>query len=137
MTTPLTIEALEALEKLERGATPGPVGIERRETDCGYIDHIVHGGPGGNDVAWCKEELDPKARQNAALIVALRNAAPRLIEAARRLNELESALEWVAIHHKGRAAAELGLRDGECPTFADATLATARALGWKPPRSTG
>lgn len=81
-------DALARLRKLAEAATPGPLDIERRDDDCGYMNYILHGGKG--DFAWFRDELDPRAKQNAELVRAVVSALPLLldlVEAADRLRK--------------------------------------------------
>lgn len=61
-------EQRDKLRKLALAATPGPFNIERRDGDSGDLTYVVHGGVG--DFAWCSDDLDLKARHNAAYIAA-------------------------------------------------------------------
>jgi len=80
---------LEQLLELSGKATQGPFSIERRDDDCGYMNHIVHGGKG--DYAWCRDELDPAAKQNAAFIAAASGPVVRaLVEAVQAAGALRS-----------------------------------------------
>jgi hypothetical protein len=101
---------LGAIEELEKAATPGPWG----DASNGYGGEVWSGAvekePGyvrGLDRGTCEllsvhpNELDEdeegaveQSETNAAFIVALRNAAPQLLAAARELAELKSALLW-------------------------------------------
>ena len=78
---------IDALEALEQAATPGPW-----ETAGPRCDDIIRwdGEHDGWNVARCDETAD------AALIVALRDAAPDLIAAARRADAAEAqvAVLW-------------------------------------------
>ncbi len=81
---------LEELLELCGKATPGPFDIERRDDDCGYMNHIVHSGKG--DYAWCRDELDPAAKQNAEFIAAASGPVVRaLAEAVQAAIELRGA----------------------------------------------
>lgn len=121
--TELTRERLLELEGLERAATHGPLDIERRDDDCGYMNYIVHGGKG--DFAWCRDELDSKARHNADLIAALVNSAPELLAAARRALELESALAFLRSYKADNYK-------GHPPETPEHYVTLAKALGWAP-----
>lgn len=141
----LTIQRIEELARLEKAATPGPMCVERRDVDCGYIDYIVHGGPKGKDFAWCREELDRRARRNADLIAAMRNDLPALLEAARRLLELEGKLRgwmldkrvscaeaWCQSDRVNEALPELGEVIGDHLGYPEYDEETGE-LGWTPP----
>jgi hypothetical protein len=89
---------LDELEKLAKAATPGPFSIERRDDNCGGITYIVHGG---KDYAWCKDDLDRKAKFNAAFVAAANSAAileliARVRDAEREIEELTGLAERVA-----------------------------------------
>lgn len=82
---------LDNIESKAKAARPGPYAVERREIDCGYFDYIVHSGKG--DVAWCREELDRKAKANAAYLAALDPATVlALVAEARAYRALKA--EW-------------------------------------------
>jgi hypothetical protein len=113
---------LEALSKLEAEATPGPW--------CHVPGHGV--GATGCAVHCLGDDGPPDA--NTRFLIALRNAAPALLEKAKRLDELEDALEfldeeWGATmltRSKGmRTSAERDLN-------AENVLAVASKLGWSP-----
>lgn len=75
MSTPLTEDEIAALEELEKAATPG-------EWTTGQGDHWSREVRAGFAApAWCGAK---NGQNDAALIVALRNAAPRLLAMARR-----------------------------------------------------
>ncbi len=80
---------LDNLEQKAKVATPGPFGVERRDDDCGYMNHIVHGGKG--DYAWCRDELDPRAKENAAFIAAANpQTVLAMVEVIRAAEEMRS-----------------------------------------------
>ena len=82
--TDLSTEALDALAVLEPAATPGPWDT----LACELVGDSGH-------VAWTAGSPNPFA--DAALIAALRNAAPALIAAARERDELLAAVgKWAA-----------------------------------------
>lgn len=70
-------------------ATKGPFSIERRDADYGSINYIIHGAA---DFAWCLDELDRKAKFNAAFIADARNSASKWEAIAR---EMLGALEMI------------------------------------------
>lgn len=85
-------EKLSELKAKAEKATPGPFDIERRDDDCGYMNYIVHGATG--DYAWCRDELDPAAKQNAAFVAATNRAVVlALVEVAMRCHRLNSVLD--------------------------------------------
>lgn len=87
----MTLPALIArLTELEKKASAGPLHVERRDSECGSIDYIVHSE---KDFAWCKDGLDRKAKFNAQLIAETRSALPTLLEALAIQRE---ALEFYA-----------------------------------------
>ena len=79
--TDLTPEKLDELAKLEKEATPGPWN-DRGENGVTQTKHLTR------DV-W----TIPRTVEDMSLIVALRNNASELIQAARERDELESRLE--------------------------------------------
>ncbi len=91
MTAALTIEQIEALEELEKAATPGEW---RKPFEDGALAHE-------RDKSLLAIDKDGMAIVNrpedAALIAALRNAAPALLQAARDNADLEQELEeWTS-----------------------------------------
>lgn len=119
--TPLTAKELAELARLELMARPGPLDVERRDIDSGYIDYVVHSAKG--DFAWCRGELDHKAKANAALIAALRNAAPALIAAAQELAKLRN--EALSV----KRVIERTLACGQLEKLEDARMCMH---GWRP-----
>lgn len=96
MTAPLSIEEIERLEALEKAATPGPwVRGNDAPKDPQWIESEEHpsiaqvftGSKGVVVNAW-----NDKHHDNAALIAALRNAAPALLAMARQWKERGDAL---------------------------------------------
>lgn len=78
MTATLTIEQIERLEALEEAATPGEWGSERESITASRLAcfaEVFHvpGKPGDTQMAY----------NDAALVAALRNAAPALLAMAR------------------------------------------------------
>ncbi len=86
------MKELARLRELCEAATSGPFDVERRDDDCGYMNYIVHGGKG--DYAWCRDELDPKAKQNAAFIAAANPAVVLALLGA--LGEAENMRRYFA-----------------------------------------
>lgn len=99
---PLDLAALERLTALERAATPGPwgwnsySGIAAKVPEGHPLEDYEEDDPGDRGLAWiCWIDGGPKqkghgdalifgeARNNAALIEGLRNAAPALLRLAR------------------------------------------------------
>jgi len=77
----LDAEQLKALAaQYERLAHAFEVDIERRDTDCGYIDYVVYGPDG--DLCTVSEGATKRAGEKAKLLVAVLNAAPQLLQAA-------------------------------------------------------
>jgi hypothetical protein len=87
---------LGALEELEKAATPGPWAHHSRGDEQMVYEK-------GHRVAAVQSWQDPQA--DAALIAALRNAAPQLLAAARELLELRQQL--ATIHASGRCGADV------------------------------
>ena len=88
-------EKLSELKAKAEKATPGPFDIERRDDDCGYMNYIVHGATG--DYAWCRDELDPAAKQNAAFVAATNRAVVlALVEVARAASSV--SVMGTAVH---------------------------------------
>lgn len=84
-----SVSRIEEVEALARAATPGPFDIERRDDDCGYMNYIVHGAKG--DFAWCRDELDSRAKQNAAFVAAANpQFVLKLIAALKGANKMRS-----------------------------------------------
>jgi len=117
---------LDALELLHQQATPGPwlqaTHVDEPRAICAarsMRSSLL--GLDRDGMAILDDEAD------AALIVALRNAAPALLEKARRLDELESALGF--LDHSGWAHGRAGKWSG---MQAQHLLAAARELGWTP-----
>ncbi len=82
---------LTNIEALAKAAQPGPFDIERRDDDCGYINYIVHGATG--DVAWCRDELNDKAKAQAAFIAAVSPAVVTKLITALRAAQAHRELE--------------------------------------------
>ena len=94
---------LDALEKLEQEATAGSWRVSPHATH--YVDTT---GERSDTVCKCYQDSPKRGEPvpDAALIAALRNAAPALIARARRADELEaevkSLLELVERHEAAR-----------------------------------
>jgi hypothetical protein len=98
----MTPDELDALERKAKAARKGPLDIERRDDDCGYMNYIVHGGRG--DYAWCRDELDHLARHNAEFIAAANpQAVLSLIALARSASEATAKLERLQAHFDAAA----------------------------------
>jgi hypothetical protein len=116
---------LEALSKLETEATPGPwESTTDREPRVAPLDsdlsRQVRTVAANLSAHFGHRVLIPHGlvhHTDAEFLVALRNAAPALLEKARRLEELESAIEW---NHRGTTLT------------IDGYLRRARELGWSP-----
>lgn len=106
----MTTAELDALEALEREATPGPW-----TTGALYRCHIW--GPGDRDDTKAQPVCTVKKReeQDGAFIRALRNAAPALIEAARENERRGKALERIANRDCGHGAEDCEFID--CTVF--------------------
>lgn len=95
MTTPKITEAeLARLEELEKAATEGP--WEEHEITEGWAleecePYVISRGIKGLNHG---EEIELFDKEDVLLIVALRNAAPALIAAARESARLREALHW-------------------------------------------
>ena len=103
MANPPTIDIAE-LERLEKAATPGPWkwSYQFLSLDAGK-EKIIWPSNAQFDpenaresLGACGKQAEPDAEANAALIAALRNAAPALIAALRERDELHAAVEAVA-----------------------------------------
>lgn len=80
----MTREQIEELKRLEAEATPGPWWTD------GNGPWKIHHGDACDRVVTCTPSPDVgTGTKNAALIAALRNAAPALLRAAERVRELE------------------------------------------------
>src|SRR5690554_6896281 len=79
------MKTLTKLKELHAKTTQGELRIERRDYESGDFNFIVYGDV--NDFAWCLEELDPKAKQNADFIAEAHKYLPRLIEALEKCME--------------------------------------------------
>jgi hypothetical protein len=129
---PLTVEALEELEQLEKAAVAGPWRAGRSDTTSytgGGLGpyknvygprnepelHLGHAIPLEEAQGWGDHCIE-----NAQLIAAARNALPQLIESARRYLELTSALEFL----------EGGFRPIRS-LLADDIISQARECGWQ------
>jgi hypothetical protein len=106
-------EKLARLRAKAKVSTQGPFSVERRDDDCGYMNYIVHGARG--DYAWCRDELDGKARHNAALIAS--TSAPVIL----------SLVDAVEAAEQMRAAYYLDGQTAPIP-FDDALSALEKAL---------
>lgn len=84
--------ALDKIRARLEAATPGSLSVERRDQGGGEIMYVVHGG---KDFAWCRDELDPRAKANAALIAHAPEDLRRLLDA---LTVTMEALEEVNRH---------------------------------------
>ena len=112
MATEITPVALEALAELESKATPGPWRARaHRDASMPYPHLNLIVGIPENSPGW-------KHHEDAALTAALRNAAPALLAAARRLTELESAMEFL---------------NGDGWHMPSDVIRAARERGWKSP----
>lgn len=87
--TALTPEALAELERLERKAEAGPWRFILE--DDAYA--ILHSANEGETIAFVPQDTSKLAKTHAALLVALRNAAPALIASARALAESRAECE--------------------------------------------
>lgn len=87
----MTDDELQQLEALEAKATAGPWEYD---TDDGEIDHVDGGAIGWiQDHGNVRTELkmgEPRRNADGHLVVALRNAAPALLQSAREANELRA-----------------------------------------------
>jgi hypothetical protein len=124
---------LEALSKLEAEASPGPWRAGRPDTVSYGVENVAY-----KNVYGTETEKHPRtgddiplevARaegenciQDALLIAAARNTLPALLEKAKRLDELESALHFL------QRASPISTSDYE-PA---ALLLLAKQLGWSP-----
>lgn len=129
MTTPLSTTDLDELERLEREATPGPwreCGHDRGGCICGQV-WSEHGQSSLVLKPDCGDEVPvPDAKHktaNAALVAATRNALPALLAAARRLEQLESAMHYLA--HNNNVSGQTA------KLSYDGMTAWAAQLGWK------
>jgi hypothetical protein len=137
----LTLAEIERLEKLGREATAGEwQTCDKPEPS--WSDHgrrqVALTGVTQQYLVWIPSErvgeLKGCSETNAQLIAALRNAAPALLQAARRLRELESALSFL---HDNSGHVETV--DDECVSTrsdgatAEHVLQLARDLGWQSP----
>ena len=97
------------IERLQSAADVGSVSIERRDDEDGSVDWIVHGRSG--DVAACFETANRKAKQNAAYLAAVLNAAPALLAAAKRADTADDAIGILMQRHDAElhAAHEAGV----------------------------
>jgi hypothetical protein len=92
----LTLEQLEALAALERRATRGPWRTNRHDSEEGDGDinwQVQQVGGDAEVICNVWESCDPRNKQDAALIAALRNAAKDLFALAR---EALNAPAWVS-----------------------------------------
>jgi hypothetical protein len=109
----MTSKELEALEKLEKAATPGPWVYERSPDDMevgfpGSFDVIA---PNGDALCAMYTSDVVISETHGKLIPALRNAAPALIAAARENARLRAVVEaardeitaWRAAEDESRA----------------------------------
>ncbi len=90
---------LEELERLLRVGTPGPW---ERSTNPSRDTRWVNAAEGDRDIVCDLDEADVSPAQqwdNAALIVALRNAVPELIAEIRSLKETVRAAHRVGFQH--------------------------------------
>jgi hypothetical protein len=94
---------LEALEKLEREATPGPWRIEPSGAPIGHRQWELVAGEHAGEVT-VLERFGDDDRPDAELAIALRNAAPSLIAAARELERLKAEAAELRIELAGRSA---------------------------------
>lgn len=136
----LTTELLNELERLEREASKAPWVeddgnvFSQPQVDLGYAERSARrtrglaAAPGSDSdgswdglVAKCEQSL-PNFEADAEFITQARNNLPALIAAARRLLDLESALEFL----------EGGFRPVRS-LLADDILGQAKECGWKPP----
>jgi hypothetical protein len=148
-TTPpdeLTAETLDELERLERVATRGPWFIEGA-----HMDYAIRGNQTGSQDGWAiadnvfelearGTDADVKRRaRDAALVLALRNAAPALIASARlaaergeRIRELEAELAELrrppSLLRPAVVIPPLDLKDPETAANLARGADTARAL---------
>lgn len=111
-------EALQRLRKLVEAATPGPLDIERRDDDCGYMNYILHGAKG--DFAWFRDELDPRAKQNAELVQATMANLPLLLDLVEAADKM---CRWAS------NVTPKVLTSVEVSDFDDARAALERACG--------
>lgn len=135
LTAPLTLEEIDALEKLERAATIGPWRF-RGDDDSYPHRHMSVGVP--------RVGMLDNVDSDPQFVAAARNALPALLSMARRLVELESALKHLAHHDELFDLWETD--DGyHCETPTDevsaahetpeaALLAHAQSVGWTPPK---
>lgn len=89
-------DPIEKLRKLAEAATQGPLDIERRDQGDGSIIYILHGTKG--DFAWFLDDLDPRAKRNAEMMLTVRNALPALldlVEAADRMRGSNAHGKWL------------------------------------------
>jgi hypothetical protein len=90
--TPLTLEQIEELEKLEKRATPGPYDVETIRHDDGSMAYEI------NDahqlVAFYEHNFEQpmRAKFNAELYANSRNALPALLHMARGFLEAREAI---------------------------------------------
>lgn len=115
---------LAKLRGLAEKATPGPFDVERRDQGDGDIHYIVHGGPNGDDFAWCLDSLDRRAKSNAAFIAAANPqtvlALVAVVEAAQRVEYLAPWMATLAI--------DGGAGSKRAPEIRDALAALREAL---------
>ncbi len=83
-------DARRYLRSVIHATGPGPLDIERRDSDSGTIDWIVY-GPSG-DFAACLEVANPHARHDAVFIVAAHATMPALLDQIEVLRAREAAL---------------------------------------------
>ena len=85
----MTPAELDEIEQLLKKATPGPW-----HPDGGYIyADVKNGRPGGETIIKCdyaRASYEVPSKDNASLIVLLRNHAPALLAAARRVARIEA-----------------------------------------------
>jgi hypothetical protein len=121
----MTSEELEALEKLEQAATPGPWVYERSPGDMevGYPDQFDVIAPNGDALCSMFTSDWGLAETHGKLIPALRNAAPALIAAARENAKLRERVEWLEFRAK-----VLDSTEAESVQFLTAENARLRAV---------
>jgi len=75
----VTTPDLEDLRRLHEAATPGPAEVRIRDGEARLVI-----GKDSATIAWCGHGNKQRAEANAALIAAMRNALPYLLELAER-----------------------------------------------------